>query len=350
MEKPVWLKDGRSLAVVTARPGVEGTALFEVQWPGGQTSRWGHESVRLGDLDATPDSRKIVAVQSTIQKNIWIVPLKGAVREPWKVDVPAKFDNLAWTPFGTLISRATIGGEPDLWSINPKTLETHAITGDRFIERDPVVSPDGKYLVYVSDREGPSSLWRSALDGSHLIRLTSGSSADKQPTIARDNLSVIYVSAAKGMETLWEVSINGGQPVQLTHRPSRNPVISPDGKKILCEYSVSSSQGWSTVALNKDTGQLEDTYPEIPENAKAVWSADGTEIFYVKTKNGVSEIWAQRANSTHGDKPRLLAHFIEDAIFALAPSPDGSSLACIRGDQSANAVLIETARWPENIF
>ncbi|HEY2391205.1 MAG TPA: protein kinase [Candidatus Angelobacter sp.] len=347
VNRPIWLKNGRSLALVAASAGDIKAELHEMSWPSGQVSQWGFDD--YGDLDATPDSRYVAAIKSESTYAAWIVPL-AQPDSHWKVDIPAKLTSIAWTPSGDLISEAIMDDAPDLWSINPFTLMKHRLTEDKFFEKDVVVAPDGKFMVYVSNREGVANLWRSDLNGGGAIRLTEGS-ADKNPAITSDGKWVIYGSSANGSETLWIVSIDGGKPRQFTPNLARNPVFSPDGKQILCEYSLNPSQGWSTVALDAATGALVNTFPGIPENAQAHWSARGDEIYYVVTNNEVSQVLAQRSNAKFPrGKPRILALFKEDVIIAIAPSPDGRYLACIRGKQNTNAVLLETARWPRTYF
>jgi serine/threonine protein kinase len=353
VDRPIWVKNGRSLAVV-ALAGNMNWELNEMSWPEGNVSSWGFG--HYGDLDATPGSRYVATLQVESADAVWIVPLAQPDKH-WKVDIPAKFSSVTWTPSGELIAAASMEDSPDLWSIHPFTLEKRRLTHDEFLEMDAVVSPDGKYLVYVSVRGDAANLWRLDLKSGETVRLTEGSSADKHPAITH-NQSVIYGSSANGNESLWIVSIDGGKPRPFTRRPARNPVISPDGKRVLCQYSVDPSQGWATVALDAVTGEPTDTFIGIPEDAHPQWSADGEEIYYVVTNNEVSEIWAQPSKPKFfgnkrkfpGEKPRILALFKEDVISAIAPSPDGRYLACIRGKRSINAVLFETARWPRIYF
>ena len=310
-EKPVWLKSGRSLDVVANSVDSGNKQLLEMSWPDGKVSPWGHELEDYSDLDGSSGSQQIITVHSVVQNSLWLIPLTPA-GDPKKVDVPAEFDGLNWIGSSALVSEIKLGRLRDLWSLNPDTLETHTITDDNFTERDPVASPDGKYLVYISNRDGTSNLWRLKLADGSAIRLTSGSSVEKHPTITPDSQWVILqpLLATNGGETLWIVPIDGGKATQFTDRPARNPVISPDGRKILCEYSINPTQGWSTVTLDRTTAKLVETFPDIPEDSQARWSADGTEIFYVVTNNDVSQIRRQWADSkSHGGNPKTFAAF-----------------------------------------
>lgn len=117
--------------------------------------------------------------------------------------------------------------------------------------------------------------------------------------------------------------------------------VSPDGTLILCNYSVLPLRKWTAVILRASDGKLMRAFPDIPGEAPLHWSADGKSILYVATNEGVSNVWTQPVN---GGPPRQLTHFMEETIFAMAPSPDGKYLGCIRGKTSSNLVLARAAK------
>jgi len=94
------------------------------------------------------------------------------------------------------------------------------------------VSPDGRYIVFTTDREaGNPHVWRMNSDGSNLRQLTNGP-GEGVPKITPDGRTVVYFDFTT--ELLWKIPIDGGQPVQITNQRSDRPFISPDGKFITC--------------------------------------------------------------------------------------------------------------------
>lgn len=337
--KPAWLKGGRSLIVAANSIYSNRPQLFEMSWPKGAVTPVTRDTSDYRDLDSTPDSYHALTVAAHRDSNIWLVPLVGAA--PPRMLVSGTYYGVAWAAGGSLISQTDTGGHPDLWAIDVTTAKSRAVTDDQYVEQNPSTVPGGKYVVYASNRDGTFHLWRSNLDGSGAVRLTQGSWPETEGSITPDGRWVIYSSNRAGLETLWKVSIEGNESTQITQLNTQRPQVSPDGQFIACKYGERPFRGWSTVILRASTGELLRSFPSIGGDSPVRWSADGKELFFIVNQNGVSNIWAQPVD---GSKPRPLTHFTEETIFSFALSPDGRSLACIRGTRTSNLVLVQLAK------
>jgi hypothetical protein len=60
-------------------------------------------------------------------------------------------------------------------------------------------------------------------------------------------------------------------------------------------------------------------------------------LIYILTRAGVSNLWSQPVD---GGKPAQMTDFTSDQIFWLDYSRDHHQLACARGTQTADVVLI----------
>ena len=90
------------------------------------------------------------------------------------------------------------------------------ITSGQGYDMQPSFSPDGKQLVFVSDRNGSENLWISDADGSNARALTTGERESYvSPTWAPDGQ---YIVATKGVQ-LWIYHRDGGSGLQLTGQP-----------------------------------------------------------------------------------------------------------------------------------
>jgi serine/threonine protein kinase len=347
--RPIWVKGGRSLLLSANGDHSNVAELLEMSWPKGETSVVRFDAGILnrsnfGDLDATADQSRFVAIQYVRRSNPWIVPLAHPLSARQVPGPDGRFYGVAWTSAGDLISQTDVGGHPDLWSISSVTGELKPLTHDDSVEEDPSTSPDGRYLVYSSNRGGAFHLWRSNADGSDPVRLTADDSREEDARITSDGKSVIFTSIKSGYPALWSVSIQGGEPVQLTRRSARRASISPDGSLIVCDYVEKPLDGWTTAILQAATGKPVRIFANIPAGDSAIpvqWGRDGKGLLFVKTERGVSNIWMQPVD---GGLARQMTHFMTDKIFAFAQSFDGGFLACIRGTLTSDVVMVQMAR------
>lgn len=335
--RPVLIRNTNAIVAAATSIYANGSQLVEFSLANGKFSAVTADMEDYRDLDVTAASDKILSVVVHRESNLWVVPLGNPTLG--HLVTSGRYFGVTWTPSGNVISQSDAGGQPDLRSIDVRTGKERLITDDKFMEQTPVVSPDEKYVVYASNRDGSFHLWRTDLDGSTPVQLTSGASRDWQPTVTPDGRSIIYTSNRNGFDSLWKISMNGGEPVQLTGRLAKNPELSPDGRLILCLYADLPPRRWSVALLNASDGQPVRLFPNLPDS-QVRWLPNGEAFVFIETVNGVSNIWKQ---SIHGGSPTEITHFNDETIFAVAPSPDGKSLGLIRGRKSSNVVIAQIA-------
>ncbi len=83
------------------------------------------------------------------------------------VGEPGFYQNLSISPDGTrvAVSRTDLKtGNFDVWTFDLTTSKSYAVTSDAWEDFDPVWSPDGKQLAYVSSREQYDGIYRKTWD------------------------------------------------------------------------------------------------------------------------------------------------------------------------------------------
>jgi Tol biopolymer transport system component len=217
---------------------------------------------------------------------------------------------------------------------NPKRLTANAGTNGQ-----PSTSPDGRYIIFSSDRTGAPHIWRMDVDGGNQKQLTdkTDASADCSP----DGRWVVYVSTLN-KETVWKVSIDGGPLLQLTEKLSFAPAISPDGKQIACFYFEDQNSAAKLAILPFEGGQPVKTFPLAAQaGTNLSWNTDGSAVLYVVTSAGVSNVWGQPID---GKPPKQLTNFTSDRIFWFDLSRDGKQIALSRGSQTSDVILISNIK------
>jgi Tol biopolymer transport system component len=276
----------------------------------------------------------------------WVAPM-AALDNAKPITSHGRGDEPTWSPDGKIVHWSYNDG--NIWLIgsdgsNPRQLTSNAGFNDNF---NPRVSPDGRYIVFCSDRTGNWQIWRMDVDGDNPKQLTfntfEGSIGDFSP----DGRWVVYSNhgAEKG---IWKISIEGGNPIRLKGVEAADPAVSPDGKMIAYSYKDPSaypperfanpSRG---VAIMASAGSAPTKIFQIPNLSSFRWVADGHSLLYAKNEGGVDNFWSQ---PIAGGMPKQMTHFNDQKIENFDVSRDGKQLVMSRGTVRQDVVLIRDLR------
>lgn len=118
---------------------------------------------------------------------------------------------------------------------------------------DPVVSRDGKFMVFASTQHRPTSdIYIKRIDGRTVTQLTADPGNDIMPAISPKGDRVAFASDRSGSWKIYVMSAQGGQAVQLTSDSAMDlhPTWSPDGTRLaFCRLGQMSGR-WELWVLN----------------------------------------------------------------------------------------------------
>ncbi len=105
---------------------------------------------------------------------------------------------------------------------------------------DPRISPDGRWVVYVvgsvdlAGNRTSSSLWLAPTKGGEPKPLTNTTKKDRSPRWSPDGKQVLFESNRSGDNQLWIIDVGGGEARQVTNLSTEasSPTWSPDGQWI----------------------------------------------------------------------------------------------------------------------
>jgi TolB protein len=213
------------------------------------------------------------------------------------------------------------------------------ITDDPALDYDPTFSPDGKWIVFCSERSGNPDLYAIDVDLRAAPKpLTRGAFMEAAPTFTPDGKSLLFVSDRDGNADIFIMPLSpddpaaGDKATNLTKNASGDfrPAVSPDGKKVA--FSSDRDTWLETIndrsapirceiyLMNIDGSNMSRLTNSNAFNGSAAWSRDGKTIyFYSDREGGAFRIWAMDADGGH---PRLLTPR-ERPGFSPAVMPDG---------------------------
>jgi Tol biopolymer transport system component len=108
------------------------------------------------------------------------------------------------------------------------------VTEGPFQDRQPVYSPDGRWLLFSSNRSGNLDLWRRERSTGELQRLTDHEADDWDPALSPDGSKLLFSSNRSGRFEIWIAEADGSAPRQVTDlENAQNPTMTPDGTWIV---------------------------------------------------------------------------------------------------------------------
>jgi dipeptidyl aminopeptidase/acylaminoacyl peptidase len=179
--------------------------------------------------------------------------------------------------------------EGDLWILEiARGLKTR-FTFAKGLDRQPIWSPDGRWLAFVSSRSGRSELYRKAVDGAvGSEELVYTDDRAKQPTSWSPDGKYLLFSAIdpKTKSDLWLLPMTGERkPIAFaqTEFAEVQGVFSPDGHWIAY---VSDESGTADVYVAPFPGPggkrlISTRQAGLGQGGVPTWRPDGKEIFYI---------------------------------------------------------------------
>lgn len=345
-----WLPEMKGLLLVAGdNPGA--SQLWFISYPDGQARRVTNDLNTYRAIALTQDGTKLSTVQASGLQNLWVVTegnSESAVRLPTGnvTFFSSSGNNVAWTPDGKIAFVSNEGGKADIWLAEPDGTNRKQLTSNGAMNFSPVVTKDGRYVVFNSMRENQRNIWRMNIDGSNPVALTSGLS-DGFPSLSPDGRWVVYTAYDGVRSALFRVSIDGGTPVRITDHVATAATVSPDGRWIAFTYTDAADlfAPVNHIAVIPFEGGSDMKVFDIPASgtvlALAQWAPDGKSIHYTVNANNVSNIWSQ---PVEGGPPRQVTNFKEMFMTGFAWTSDGKQLACTRGTLVRDAILITDSR------
>jgi len=119
--------------------------------------------------------------------------------------------------------------------------------------------------------------------------------------------------------------------------------VSPDGKTLAAAVHKAEAQGVAVkIALFEIGSQSQPRLLDAAHRSGGVqFTPDGKSVAFANRENGVDNVWVQPVDGSVG---HAITDLQSEQIWSLSFSPDGKSLAVLRGHYDSDVVLLQEAK------
>lgn len=299
---PAWSPDGQFLAVSDRSNSQEPDSLYLVSVQTGEKKRVTFpKTTEVGDYYPafSPDGRNLAFVRVSNQRlssDLYIKPLRSG--DARRITFDSKvISGLTWVSDDRLVFSSNRLGDSLLWNVSLRGGAPETVGGTGRDVGHPTASADGRTLVYAEHFRNTNA-WRVPIGvrpAESATKLIASSTSNDSAQYSPDGKRIVFVSDRSGVPELLLCNADGSHPVSLftgNGLPVGTPRWSPDSQQIV----------FDTVKKGRSVIEVVDTRNDKSRSVASgssdymmpSWSQDGRFFYFVSpTGSETVQIWKQ---------------------------------------------------------
>ena len=296
--QPSWSPAGSRIAFWAARGPQRQRDILTISAAGGDAVLVTDDAALDWNPVWAPDGKSLFFASSRGgSMNLWRVPIDEAsgrpLGQPEPLTVPSRFvGHISVSADGSRIAYCSNELEQNVQRITMDPASEKILPEPEWVTTGSQpwggldVAPDGQSIVLYSIRS-QEDVFVARADGTGLRQLTNDAANDRYPKWSPDGRRIVFYSNRAGGWEAWMINVDGSGLTQLTRQSGAHyPLWSPDGSRMAFTDLVE-QRGVSIFDLRKP---WQDQTPERLPNPPGAswratsWSADGRQLAGVETR------------------------------------------------------------------
>jgi serine/threonine protein kinase/Tol biopolymer transport system component len=200
-------------------------------------------------------------------------------------------------------------------------------------EMEAAISPDGRFVAFLSDRDGPFQVWMSQVGSGHFVKLHD---EDERKPVRSLGFSAdgseIWLAGRANLKRLRLMPLIGGAPRTFLDASVVNVAWSPDGARVVYDSNAPGDPMFVADRTGANARQIFASREGV-HNHYPTWSPDGQWIYFVSGLWDTYEMDLWRIRPSGGEPERLTRHnndvvhpapLDRQTVLYVAPAEDGS--------------------------
>jgi serine/threonine protein kinase/Tol biopolymer transport system component len=234
---------------------------------------------------------------------------------------------LPWALIGTLAAILLAGFGAWILTRQPPRTVQNPLSNAQFArltdfpgaETNPAISPDGRFVAFISDRSGMFDIWLIQANGGGLANLTQGRLGDVRGPLRAIGFSgdgsEVWSSGTEARR-LRLFPLMGGAPHNFLGEHAAEVAWSPDGTRLVYHTWEPGDPTFVADHNGANERQILKSQPGIHSHF-LVWSKDARWIYFVRGRPATREMDLWRI-SPDGGEPEQLTHLNSDLTYPAA--------------------------------
>jgi dipeptidyl aminopeptidase/acylaminoacyl peptidase len=326
-----WSADGRSL-ICAALGG-----LFRIPVGGGAARPLPFQDAT--DPAPSPNGRRLVYAHSVEQTSIFRVPGPGLPGAVAKLIASSRFNGAPkYSPDGKrIVFMSDRTGVDELWLADSEGQGVRQLTSfGRATLGSPRWSSDGRRIAFDSTADGQPKIYWIASDGGAPRRVTSGDSSDVRPSWSSDGSWIYFGSNRSGAWEIWKTT-PGAEAVQVTAGGGREAFEDPDGSFLYYVKAPPTAGIWRMPVSGGRADQVSE------EGVQGRWGIGQRGLYYLNRQNQFELLELSSGNRLAIPTPGLPLSTSSGSLFGIAPD-DRWFLVTVRVSFESDLSLVEGFR------